>query len=542
MVTEKQKANLDPVRSTSEARARGHNGGVASGEARRRKKTMGELVHTVLNSPLEPDSKVYRTVKGMVRDLDDEDVTVGAMMVTGQVNAAARGNTNAMRVLCELDTPQEEREESGYRMSPLDLTVDFVDAYRAIWNTLEGDGHLREVVLRGGRGGGKSSFAAELAYEVMMRDPEANVVYLRRYGSDLRPTCFQQFCRVIAKHGAEDEWHVTNAPQCTRKATGTTVYFAGADNPLQAKSFTPAKGRVALCIFEECDELQGLSYVQDAQLTYLRSNGGERGQLSLLVFNPQPSRQNWMNRHCEELRDDPDALVVDACYTHVPEEWLGPRFIQQAEWMEKRRPEMYRNKLLGEVTGTGGELFDNVETATITDEQIDAFEMHGWMHQGVDWGYEHPNVFVRVAYDPDTDTVWPIFEKYQRRANATKFQEGIRRFRRNETICDSAEPDKIADWIDLGWDAYAAVKRWKGGGRSYAWEWLRSVDRIVVDPERTPKLLHELQTLEFEQLRDGTYSTAYPDLNEDGVMATIYALNRVITAGKSPVPDDDEEG
>lgn len=541
-----QNLTAPPIQSGEEAARKGHNGGVASGKARRQKKQLSELAHTILNSELEPGSKAYRSVKSLARELQDGDVTLAAATIAGQANAAANGNANAMRVLMELDaagTKAEERSHAAYRMSPLDLTVDFLEPYRAIWGTLEGDGHLREVVLKGGRGGGKSSFAAQLAYEVMMRDRLANVVYLRRYGSDLRPTVFQAFCRVLAEQGMEDEWHITAAPmQCRRIETGTSVYFFGADNPVQAKSFTPARGYVKLLIFEEVDELPGLDYVQDAQLTYLRSNGGESAkQLSLEAFNPQPSRQNWMNQHVEELADDPDVLVVDACYLHVPPEWLGERFLQQAEWLREHRPESYRNKLLGEVTGTGGEIFDNVETATITDEQIDAFEMHGWVHQGVDWGYEHPNVFIRVAYDPDSDTVWPIFEKYQRRANAATFQRGIRRYRANETICDSAAPDKIADWLDLGWNAYAAVKRWRGGGRSYAWEWLRSVDRIVVDPERTPNLLNELQTLEFERLRDGSYSTAYPDVGEDGVMAAIYALNRVIVAGQSPLPDDDEE-
>lgn len=537
--------NLRPPYSPSEAREYGHEGGIKSGQSKRQKKRLAEVAHTIIHSELDPESKAYRSVKSLAADLADEDMTVGAAMVAGQASAAARGSSSAMKVLMELDQSQEERErpEQRYRMSPLDMTRDFVEPYRAIWGTLEGDGHLREMVIKGGRGGGKSSFAAELAYEIMMRDPNANVVYLRRYQSDLRPTVFQQFCRVIARHGAEESWKVTTAPmQCVRRDTGTAAYFYGADNPVQAKSFTPARGYVQLLIFEECDELRGLEYVQDAELTYLRTNGGDGAkQLALMVFNPQASARNWMNRYAEELASDPDAYVADACYTEVPSEWLGERFLQQAEWMREHRPEVYANKLLGQVTGTGGELFDNVQTVTITDEQVEAFEMHGWMHQGVDWGYEHPNVFVRVAYDPDSDTVWPVFEKYQRRSNATNFQKGIRRFRRNETICDSAEPDKIADWLDLGWNAFAAVKRWKGGGRSYAWEWLRSVDRIIVDPERTPRLLNELQTLEFEQLRDGTYSTAYPDVGEDGVMATIYALNRVITAGKSVLPDEDEE-
>lgn len=548
MVTEKQKQNLVNGQATQfhcgeNATRMGRMGGIASGQARRRKKTLAQLAQAVVSSELEPDTKVYNTVKQMAGALDEEDLTVGALMLTGQANAAAKGNAHAMRVLMELTSQAESTTgvEQSYHMSALNLTTDTLPVYRAVWAARDGSKPLREIVLKGGRGGGKSSFVAELAYEAMQRDPLANVVYLRRYRSDLRPTVFQQFCRVIGKHGNESAWKVTTAPmECVRTETGNACYFFGADNPIQAKSFTPRVGYVALLVFEECDELQGLSYVQDAEFTYLRSNGSDQNQLAIMVFNPPASKQNWMNQYTRELENNPSALAANASYLSVPPEWLGERFLQQAEWLKEHKPDEYRNKLLGEVTGTGGELFTNVEEATITDAQIEAFELHGWIYQGVDWGYEHPNVFVRVAYNPDTDTVYPLFEKYERHANAEKFQRGIRRFRSAETICDSAEPDKIADWLDLGWNAFAAVKRWKGGGRSYAWEWLRSRAHIVVDRERTPKLLHELQTLEFERLRDGSYTSAYPTEGEDGVMATIYALNRVIVAGKSPIPDSDD--
>ena len=55
-------------------------------------------------------------------------------------------------------------------------------------------------------------------------------------------------------------------------------------------------------------------------------------------------------------------------------------------------------------------------------------------------------------------------------------------------------------------------------------------------------LAHELRTLEFEQLKDGTFSSRYPDLGEDGVMATIYALNRVIIDSKEDEAYPDDEG
>ena len=49
-----------------------------------------------------------------------------------------------------------------------------------------------------------------------------------------------------------------------------------------------------------------------------------------------------------------------------------------------------------------------------------------------------------------------------------------------------------------------------------------------VDPERCPELAHELTTLEFEQLPDGTFSDTYPKVGEDAVCALMYGLNRVI--------------
>lgn len=46
--------NLKPVRTKSEARKRGKNGGKASGEARRRRKTLRENMELLLELPVSP--------------------------------------------------------------------------------------------------------------------------------------------------------------------------------------------------------------------------------------------------------------------------------------------------------------------------------------------------------------------------------------------------------------------------------------------------------------------------------------------------------
>lgn len=534
MVTAKQRANLTPGNPATQFGAPGRDpveASRAANAAKRRRRSLAELARTVVNSRLDEGGEAYGSVREMVRDLDEEDVTVGAAMLAGQASAAMQGNANAMRVMMELERSGSGGGEApAYRMDPLDLTRDFVEPYRVIRAVFEGRSEVREIIAKGGRGGAKSSFFAEVAYEVMRTVPGANVVYTRRYKTDLRPTVYNQFCRIISKHGEADLWECGTSPmQCLYRPTGCRVYFFGADNPLQAKSFTPETGHVAMLIAEECDEMAGVEQLDDAEMTYLRAGGdGGARQLAVKIFNPPASKRNFMNIRAAEKKRDPACLVFDANYLHVPREWLGERFFAQADWMRRNRPQQYRNKLMGEVTGTGGELFANVEERAVTDAEAEGLEAAGLVHQGIDWGYEHPNVFVRAAYSRESDTVTVLFEKYQRRCNARTFQNGIRRFRLNETICDSAEPDKIEDIYDLGWNAVGATKRWRGGGRSYAWEWLRSVSRIVVDPERTPNMARELATLEFETLRDGTVTSAYPREGEDGVMALSYALNNVI--------------
>lgn len=538
--------NLRAPYSPSEAREMGRLGGVASGKSKRRRKSIAEMVHVAVNSELPEGGKLRKSVRTMVRDYDEGDLTNGAAMVVGQMNAAAKGSARCFQNIVELDNAaiaRESKAERPYRMDPLDLTRDFIEPYRAIRAVYEGKSDLREVIAKGGRGGAKSSFFAEVAYEVMRTVPGANVVYTRRYKTDLRTTVYSQFCRVIARHGDERDWDCGTSPlRCRYLPTGCTVYFFGADNPLQAKSFAPETGHVALLIAEEADEMAGQGQLDDAEMTYLRAGGDETArQLAVKIFNPPPSKRNFMNVLAREKARDPACLVFDANYLHVPRAWLGERFFESAAWMKKNRPEQYRNKLMGEVTGTGGELFANVHEVTFSDAQVAAWDAAGIVRQGIDWGFEHPSVFIRVAYDAETDTVRPLFEKYQRRCNAQTFQRGIRRFRLNETICDSAAPDKVLDIRDLGWDAVGASKAWKGGGRRYGWEWLRSVRSIEVDPARTPNLARELETLEFETLRDGTVTSAYPDVGEDGVMATIYALNRVIKGSKSIMGYDWED-
>ena len=348
--------------------------------------------------------------------------------------------------------------------------------------------------------------------------------------------------KTVIRYNDLDNWDFKQSPLCAvYKPTGQTVMFVGADKPISLKSFNVPFGYVKLLIHEECDEMAGVEQMDNIEDTFLRS---DTPALDIKIFNPPKSKNNFMNQYVEECKNKPQTRICHSYYYNVPEKWLGKRFFERAEWFKVHKPLYYRNNYMGEVTGTGGGIFDNVEERTITDAEI---ENMPFFHHGLDFGFEHPQTFEKAWYDEDTDTLYCVAEVFAKRCKNSTFARKIKKYITEEIICDSARPDAIAELQDWGFNAIGAKKRWGSGkGRDYCWEWLQQTTKIVVDPERCPQLAHELTTLEHEQLADGSFSDAYPKLDEDCVMALIYGLNRVIMESRrnNGLYDDeiDEEG
>ena len=294
-------------------------------------------------------------------------------------------------------------------------------------------------------------------------------------------------------------------------------------------------GYVKLMIHEECDEMAGIEQMDNVEDTFLRA---DVRALDVKVFNPPKSINNFMNKYTEECRNKEGTKVFHSYYYNVPVKWLGQRFFERARWFKDNKPLYYANNYLGEVTGTGGTIFDNVEARTITDAEIAGMS---YFNYGLDFGYEHPQVFIISYYDAETDKIYCIDELFAKRMKNSSFCRNIAKYKDCRIICDSARPDNIADMIDWGFDAVGAVKRWQNKGRAYSWEWLQQANKIVIDPERTPNLYRGLTTLEFEQLKDGTFSSEYPTLGEDATMALIYSLNEeIMSHHRQPTYIDEE--
>ena len=111
--------NLQPVRSEKEAREKGRKGGIASGEARRKRKTMAEALKILLY-----EGKVNEATKSMMRaeGIDDEEMTHQMVITRSLIAKAEAGDVQAYNTICAMigEKPAENINLGG---APTNLTI-----------------------------------------------------------------------------------------------------------------------------------------------------------------------------------------------------------------------------------------------------------------------------------------------------------------------------------------------------------------------------------------------------------------------------------
>lgn len=105
--------NLKPCRSESEAREIGKKGGIASGEARRRKRMMKDIaLFQVYEMKLSDALRQSLKEQG----IDEEGLNHANVMISGQIAKAEQGDTAAFNALLALmgEKPKDEIDISGF--------------------------------------------------------------------------------------------------------------------------------------------------------------------------------------------------------------------------------------------------------------------------------------------------------------------------------------------------------------------------------------------------------------------------------------------
>ncbi len=536
--------NLIPIRTASEARKKGAKGGKKSGEVRRKKRSMKQVMDMLLQMPANTSQDFNSLVElGInVEDLDEETVNNLLIVNAALLKKAKLGDVASIKELRNITQDDYyanqkikiENDKLAFEKSKVEKPVADGTNYNGIPAMLVAptfssvifdiqEHKHSEYVFPGGRGSTKSSFVSLNVIDLIMQNDNMHACVLRNVGNTLKDSVYSQIQWAISALGLDDEFIYTKSPlEITRIKTGQKIYFRGADDPNKIKSIKAPFGYIGIVWFEELDQFAGEEAVRKIEQSVIR--GGDVAY-KFKSFNPPKSAQNWANKYIKIPRED--RLVVESNYLSVPEKWLGKPFIDDAEFLKETNPIAYENEYLGVANGTGGNVFDNVVIREITDDEIATFDR---FYRGVDWGwYPDPFAYNCVTYIPSQHKLI-ILEEYS--ANKKSNEQTAKTLKTDYKVtandlitCDSAEPKSIGDYKAFGLFARAAEKG--AGSVDYSMKWLQSLKEIVIDNSRCPDTAREFLDYEYERDKDGNVISGYPDMNNHHIDAVRYAMNRV---------------
>lgn len=394
------------------------------------------------------------------------------------------------------------------------IAPSFYDVY---WDIV--DGKHTHYWLSGGRGSTKSSFVSVAIILDIMSDPDANAVVLRKVKDTLNESVKDQLIWAIQALGVEEYWDMPETKLVlTYLPTGQEIRFRGADKPKKIKSMKFAKGYCKLIWFEELDEFTDMEEIRMINQSLMR--GGKKFAV-FYSYNPPKSANNWVNTEAKYTRND--RLAVHTNYLSVPPEWLGEQFFVEAEHLKEIKPLAYEHEYLGNVTGTGGEVFDNVQIRVISDAEIKEFYN---IRRGLDFGYAvDPLSYTVMHYDNKRKRLYIFHELYKVRMSNREAYEHISSENKENGLvyADSAEPKSISELAQYG----LRITGVKKGPDSieYGVKFLQSLEAIIIDDTRCPETAREFLTYELEKDSNGNYKSGYPDKNNHSIDSVRYAMH-----------------
>lgn len=483
-----------------------------------------ENTKSMLEMITETNNKRLQVISKLVNAIDDKADKVDAFTNVKDLASAYGILIDKEFKFAEMQKLNLESNKQQVYMPAKNIGKAFVDLYRDIKDRKHDD-----YWLEGGRGSIKSSFWSQIVPEELENNPNWCAICIRKVANTLKDSVYSQLEWGMDNLSEtfpfiNENWVKTKSPlEMRNKKTGQMIYFRGADDPGKIKSIKPPKNMyIAIIIYEEFDQMTGMNEVRKIDQSVKR---GGNEFMTFRIYNTPKSKKHFVN--VEKRSPNPKRLVHKSTYLDAPVDWLGQPFFDDAELLKQNNPVAFKNEYLGEETGDGGNVFENVELREITNEEIENFD---YLYQGMDFGwFPDPLAWTKMCYQPNKLTLY-IFDEYvvnkmsnSKVWNYLKENKGVK----NDDLitADSAEPKSIGDFQSYG----SLMRGAKKGPDSveYSMKWLSGLAKIVIDPRRCPKTAEEFTTYEYPQDKDGNYITGYVDADNHCIDSVRYATNPI---------------
>lgn len=343
----------------------------------------------------------------------------------------------------------------------------------------------RYLVLYGGAGSGKSVFVGQKIVMRMITEQQHKFLVVRKVEATIRESARAEIIGAIEQMNMQALFNYSTAPTGEMTITcinGNKIVFRGLDNKEKLKSIKDITG----LWLEEASDFTLDDFTQlDLRL---RGKHIQNYKQIILSFNPISSK-HWLKKRFFDKKDE-DAQVLHTTYLH--NRFLDDKYISVLESLKKTNYSYYQIYALGKWGVLKGLIYTKY---TIIDELPKDAPIHRF---GMDFGFNHPTACTEIKIDGDNLYLDELIYE----SNLTN-TELIRKAKANHPhllnlkgFLDSAEPARIADFANAGFDVVGALKDVTAG-----------IDKIkamnIFVTKRSVNLINELDLYSWKLDRNG---------------------------------------
>ena len=355
----------------------------------------------------------------------------------------------------------------------------------------------RYYIVSGGRGSGKS-FSVNALLVLLTYEAGHTILFTRYTLSSAYISIIPEFIEKLEMLGLLGDFHITK-DEIKNKRSGSKIIFRGiktssGDQTANLKSLTG----ITTWVVDEAEELTDEQKFDTIDLS-VRQQGKQNRVI--LILNPTTKEHFIYGRFFEDrgVNEGVNKTVDNTTYIHTTyldnKDNLSQSYLDQIEQMKLRRPEKYKQKILGAwLNKAEGVIFDNWT--------IGEFKHIGTSVWGQDYGFAaDPSTLVEVNIDSTNKRIYLKECFYLQRLTTSQISElNIKHARGGLIIGDSAEPRLLSEIKAKGCNVRPSIKG--QGSITYGISLLQDYD-IIVSPDST-NLIKELNNYRWLEKKSNT--------------------------------------
>jgi phage terminase large subunit len=368
----------------------------------------------------------------------------------------------------------------------------------------------RFIILRGSAGSGKSYALAQHAILSLMQE-KVKWMVLRKTGRSLRESVFALLRSVIAEMDLYEYFKVNKTDMSIEFANGSMIIMSGLDDVEKLKSIHG----VDKIWIEEASEITEADFKQ----INLRLRGKGKNHQIYLSFNPI-DENHWIKNVFFDIGKDNATLHHS---TYKDNSFLDEEYKQELEKLKNIDEYYYKVYALGEWGSiSNARVFHNV---VIEDFKYKPEDLQN-IRYGQDYGFVHASTLMGCGFREND--MYIFMEHYYKEHTNGQFIKKVEASgfnKKNEITGDSAEPDRILEWKQAGFRVHGAIK---GKNSLYdGIDFLQNIPRIHIHKTNCPNAAREFLGYKRRELKDGTITEQYVELDDDTIAGVRYAVESI---------------